>query len=186
MIFESSPWKQDLRKRKNLIIKYNMADHFEKNDDATYTVIEKAIFYSAFIIRKLIDCGGKLSDEAENYSLKAFPVQPLKPVDLLHRWPKEDSHDWENEKEVMVAGKNVCNWLIHSYIFFVGFNEGNVIDSFSVTSDFDRNKILYRFPLNAWIAYMDYVASDDIVSMSSHYDQKADDYIYSRKERGKR
>ena len=39
MIFESSPWKQDLRKRKNLIIKYNMADHFEKNDDATYTVI---------------------------------------------------------------------------------------------------------------------------------------------------
>ena len=45
MIFESSPWKQDLRKRKNLIIKYNMADHFEKNDDATYTVIEKAIFY---------------------------------------------------------------------------------------------------------------------------------------------
>lgn len=186
MIFESSPWKQDLRKRKNLIIKYNTADHFEKNDDTTYTVIEKAIFYSAFIIRKLIDCGGKLSDEAENYSLKAFSVQPLKPVDLLHRWPKEDSHDWENEKEVMVAGKNVCNWLIHSYIFFVGFNEGNVIDSFSVTSDFDRNKILYRIPLNAWIAYMDYVASDDIVSMSSHYDQKADDYIYSRKERGKR
>ena len=58
--------------------------------------------------------------------------------------------------------------------------------SFSVTSDFDRNKTLYRIPLNAWIAYMDYVASDDIVSMSSHYEQKADDYIYSRKERGKR
>ena len=100
MIFESSPWKQDLRKRKNLIIKYNTADHFEKNDDATYTVIEKAIFYSAFIIRKLIDCGGKLSDEAENYSLKAFSVQPLKPVDLLHRWPKEDSHDGKTRKRL--------------------------------------------------------------------------------------
>ena len=59
MIFESFPWKQDLRRRKNLIIKYNTAEHFEKNDDTTYTVIEKAIFYSAFIIRKLIDCGGK-------------------------------------------------------------------------------------------------------------------------------
>ena len=70
MIFESFPWKQDLRRRKNLIIKYNTAEHFEKNDDTTYTVIEKAIFYSAFIIRKLIDCGGKLSDESENYSLK--------------------------------------------------------------------------------------------------------------------
>ena len=100
MIFESFPWKQDLRRRKNLIIKYNTAEHFEKNDDTTYTVIEKAIFYSAFIIRKLIDCGGKLSDESENYSLKVCSVQPLKPVDRLHRWPEEDSHDWENEKEV--------------------------------------------------------------------------------------
>lgn len=94
MIFESFPWKQDLRRRKNLIIKYNTAEHFEKNDDTTYTVIEKAIFYSAFIIRKLIDCGGKLSDESENYSLKVCSVQPLKPVDRLHRWPEEDSHDW--------------------------------------------------------------------------------------------
>ena len=109
MIFESFPWKQDLRRRKNLIIKYNTAEHFEKNDDTTYTVIEKAIFYSAFIIRKLIDCGGKLSDESENYSLKVCSVQPLKPVDRLHRWPEEDSHDWENEKEVVVTGKNVCN-----------------------------------------------------------------------------
>ncbi len=62
MIFESFPWEQDLRRRKNLIIKDNTAEHFEKNDDTTYTVIEKAIlFSSAFIIRKLIDCGGKLS-----------------------------------------------------------------------------------------------------------------------------
>lgn len=146
MIFESFPWKQDLRRRKNLIIKYNTAEHFEKNDDTTYTVIEKAIFYSAFIIRKLIDCGGKLSDESENYSLKVCSVQPLKPVDRLHRWPEEDSHDWENEKEVVVTGKNVCNWLIHSYMFFVVFNEDGIIDSFSVTSDFDRNKVLYRIP----------------------------------------
>ena len=84
MIFESFPWKQDLRRRKNLIIKYNTAEHFEKNDDTTYTVIEKAIFYSAFIIRKLIDCGGKLSDESENYSLKVCSVQPLKPVATSH------------------------------------------------------------------------------------------------------
>ena len=186
MIFESFPWKQDLRRRKNLIIKYNTAEHFEKNDDTTYTVIEKAIFYAAFIIRNLIDCGGKLSDESENYSLKVCSVQPLKPVDRLHRWPEEDSHDWENEKEVVVTGKNVCNWLIHSYMFFVVFNEDGIIDSFSVTSDFDRNKVLYRIPLDAWMEYMDYIASDDIVGMSSHYDPKADDYVFSRKERGKR
>ena len=48
MIFESFPWKQDLRRRKNLIIKYNTAEHFEKNDDTTYTVIEFSILRSLF------------------------------------------------------------------------------------------------------------------------------------------
>lgn len=122
----------------------------------------------------------------KSFMEKVCSVQPLKPVDRLHRWPEEDSHDWENEKEVVVAGKNVCNWLIHSYMFFVVFNEDGIIDSFSVTSDFDRNKVLYRIPLDAWMEYMDYIASDDIVGMSSHYDPKADDYVFSRKERGKR
>ena len=140
---------------------------FRKNDDTTYIVIEKAIFYSAFIIRKLIDCDGNLSDEAENYSLEALAVQPFKLVDFLHR-------------------KSVCNWLIHSYMFFVVFNEDNVIYSFSVTSDFDRNKILYGIPLEAWITYMDYVALDDVAGMLSRYDPKANDYAFSRKERGKR
>ena len=63
-------------------------------------------------------------------------------------------------------------------MFFVVFNEDGIIDSFSVTSDFDRNKVLYRIPLDAWIAYMDYIASDDIVGMSSHYDPKANDYVF--------
>lgn len=186
MIYESSSWKQDLRRRKNLILKYNVADRFEKNEDATYQVIEKAIFYSAFIIRKLIDCAGKLSDEAENYSLKGFFVQPLKHIDLIHRWPEEDSHDWENEKSVTVAGKNICNALIHSYMFFTRSNGENVIDSFYVTSDFDKNKLLYRIPLNAWISYIEYIVSDNVVRLEASYDKKSDDYKYSRKVRGTR
>lgn len=186
MIFESYPWKQDLRRRKNLLLKYNKADLFETNEESTYTIIEKAIFYSAFIARKLIDCGGKLSDEAENYSMKVYSVQPIKRVDNMHRWPEEDSHDWDNEQETTVVGKNVCNWLIHSYMFYLVFNEDRVVDSFSVTSDFDRNKILYRIPLKAWIDYIEYIATDDIVSLSSRYDSKKEEYVYTRKMRGRR
>lgn len=81
--------------------------------------------------------------------------------------------------------KSVCPILRHN-MFFIVFNEDGIIDSFSVTSDFDRNKVLYRVPLDAWMSYMDYIASDDIVGMSSHYDPKSNDYVFSRKERGKR
>ena len=104
----------------------------------------------------------------------------------MHRWPEEDSHDWDNEQEITVAGKNVCNWLIHSFMFYLVFNEDGVVDSFGVTSDFDRNKILYRIPLKAWIDYIEYIATDDIVSVSSHYDSKKKEYVYTRKMRGRR
>ena len=67
MIYESYPWKQDLLRRRRLIQKYNRAELIVENDDRAYTVIEKAIFYSAFIIRKLIDCKGKVSDEVDKY-----------------------------------------------------------------------------------------------------------------------
>lgn len=185
MIFETYPWKQDLRRRKRLLNQYNTISKLENNEEAAYTVIEKAIFYSAFIIRKLIDCRGKLSNEAENYSIRAVSVKPLKHIDFLHRWPEEGSHDWENETKVVVAGKNVCNWLIHSYMFFLMYTESGLVDSFCVTSDFDRNKILYRIPLKAWIDYIDYVATDDIECMFSHYDKERGDYIHSRKIRFK-
>ena len=58
---------QDLLRRRRLIQKYNRAELLAEDDDRAYTVIEKAIFYSAFIIRKLIDCKGKVSDEVDKY-----------------------------------------------------------------------------------------------------------------------
>ena len=58
MLLESQPWKMDLKRRMQLLLKYNTLENFDQKPDATYTVIEKCIFYSAFIIRKLIDCGG--------------------------------------------------------------------------------------------------------------------------------
>ncbi len=70
MIYESHPWKQDLIDKKLQIQKYNTSKYFNgDNDDQVYTAIEKGIFYSAFIIRKLIDCKCKVSNEAGYYQV---------------------------------------------------------------------------------------------------------------------
>lgn len=46
----------------------------------------KAIFYSAFIIRKLIDCKGKVSDEVDKYKFRLKGVRPIKDIrDVLAR-----------------------------------------------------------------------------------------------------
>lgn len=83
-MYESGPWKEDLKRRRQLLLQYNTKEHFEKDEDKAYTVIEKAIFYSAFIIRKLLDCNGKMSDEADQYAIK---VTEWKPTRKLQRAP---------------------------------------------------------------------------------------------------
>ena len=184
MIHESYPWKQDLLRRKRLILKYNCVNLL--SDDSAYTVIEKAVFYSAFIIRKLIDCRVKVSDEVDAYKFTLKGFRPRKNVDVMHRWPDENSHDWEHETTACTKlGKAVCNWLIHPHIFFFGVDEDGKIDSFFVSSDYDRNKMLYRIELKDWIAYMEFVGNDCIVSMNMHSDECKKDYVITKKERGR-
>ena len=185
MVYESYPWKQDLLRRKRLFLKYNTVEQFERNEEASYTVLEKAVFYSAFIIRKLIDCRGKLSDEADQYTICSKAYSPLKEVNTVNRWPDENTHDWDNYQKKNVKGKDICNWLIHSYMFFFSYSEEGLVDGFLVTSDYDRNKFLYHIDIADWLDYISYIANDSIVSMSMHYDSRSADYIYTSKERGR-
>ena len=186
MIYESYPWKQDLLRRKRLILKYNCADLLsEDHEDRAYTVLEKAIFYSAFIIRKLIDCKTKVSDDVDAYKLVLTGIRPCKNIDWMHRWPDEDNYDWDHVTSYTKSGEEVCNWLIHSYVFFFGFDGSGKIDSFYVSSDFDRNKLLYRIELKDWISYMEFVGSDYVVALDSHIDNSKNDYVFTKKERGR-
>ncbi len=186
MIYESYPWKQDLLRRKRLILKYNCADILSNDsDNKAYTVIEKAVFYSAFIIRKLVDCKTKVSDDVDAYKFKLKGVHPKINVNLLNRWPDEETHDWEHETNYTKSGAEICNWLIHSFIFFFGYNEDGIIDSFYVSSDYDKNKILYRIELKDWIEYMDFVGRDYIVASDMHITESDEEYTITKKERGK-
>ena len=184
MIYESHPWKQDLWRRKRLLLKYNTVEHFQKNPEATYTVLEKAVFYSAFIIRKLLDCKTKLSDEADSYALHVEKHVPLKEVNSMHNWLRDDSHDWDTPHKWTLQGRDVCNFLIHSCIFEFVFNEAQTVAGFMVASDKDRNKALYHVPIKDWLAYMEFIASDSIVVLDSHYDPDVHDFVYTKKTRG--
>lgn len=182
MIYESCPWKRDLLRRRSIIIKNNTNEEYSKDCDKVYTSVEKGVFYSAFIIRKLIDSKGKLSEEAERYTFQVGEIKPLKQVDSFHRYPDIDTHDWEKEKIRTVQGKEICNWLIHSYIFcMVGLEKP--FSFFYVSSDYDRNKSLYKISMEDWLDYMKFIATDYVVAINSHYDEEKKDYVYTKKER---
>lgn len=184
MIYESYPWKQDLLRWKRLIQKNNCAEFLSEFDDRAYTTIEKAIFYSAFIIRKLIDCKVKVSDEVDEYIFHLKCTRPIKNVDLFHRWPNDNCYNLEVEEERTKSGTDICNWLIHSYVFFLSYGENGTIDGFYVSSDFDRNKALYRIELNDWLAYIEFVGKDSIATLSFELGDNSKDYVCTRKNRG--
>ena len=73
---------------------------------------------------------------------------------------------------------------MESYVFFLSYDANGVIDGFYVSSDYDRNKMLYRIELKDWLAYMDFVGKDYVVAICMHADEDKKDYVYTRKERG--
>ena len=184
MIYESYPWKQDLARRRYLFLRHNTTEHFQENEDGIYTILEKSVFYSAFIIRKLIDFHEKLSDEADRYKINTQKYIPIKEINALHNWPNETSHEWERVQTEKKYGRDLCNWLIHSYVFSFTYNEEGTIEGFFLSSDYDRNKALYYIDINDWLEYVRYISSDSVVALDAKYDPKSKDYIYTRKKRG--
>ena len=189
MIHESYSWKEDLLQRKEEIIHFNSHTELlkeEKSDEEIATMhIEKGIFYSAFIIRKLLDCKSKLSDEADKYALNVKTYNTKKRLDIINRYADESTHDWENFTTKTEQGKTVCNWLIHSFVFMFRYDEKEKkYVSFLVSSDYDHDKCLYEITFSDWIKYIDFIASDDIVSLEMKYDDKHKKRIYTRKKRG--
>lgn len=180
MIFESSPWKCDLLRMKQEIIQYNNSKYFNDDSSDAITIIEQAIFYSAFVIRKLIDCKTKVSDKVDSYTFKLKSIPPKNKINFFYNIT--NSYNWDNSKSVTKPGAKICNWLIHSYVFFFGVNEENKIDSFYVSSDYDKNKYLYQVELYDWIKYMDFVGNDDIVNLVMKFDPQHEDYVHKIKE----
>lgn len=74
MIHESHAWKEDLLKYRNTLQEYNNAiknrKTFIDTKENIFALIEKCIFYSAFVIRKLIECKHKVSEGVDNYSFR--------------------------------------------------------------------------------------------------------------------
>jgi len=102
----------------------------------------------------------------------------------MHRSPDNGRYDFEHTESVSVQGKQICNWLIHSYVFFVGQNEEGIVTDIYVSSDYDRNKLLYMIPAKEWLSYVEFVASDSITELRTQYNEKKSDYEVKLKKRG--
>ena len=151
MIRESYPWKRDLLRDANIIERWA-----SKKTDSEYRVmlLEKKVFLSAFVIRKLIE-DYKISDKIAECSIlcRVYPARGTE-VDILS-WHDIDKHyDLSSEQRADINIKSFANQIIHNLVFLFEFSEerSSPVSGFVVASDWGKGKQLYGVTLSAYLS----------------------------------
>ncbi len=184
MIENSTLWKEDLKRFRDEFIQYNIPEHIEAEEDHAFDYLQRAVFYTAYIIRKLIDSPGNVSDAVINYQIRIDSYKPKERVDILNSIPNENTHDWEKPQSITKSARDVCNWLIHSFSFQFSVDDKGLVDGFLVSSDRDKNDKLYHVRIENWFSYIEYILSDTISHIHIEYSEQKRECICTLCERG--
>lgn len=159
MIAESYPWKRDLLRDADIIERWAA-----KKTDSEYRsmLLEKKVFLSAFVVRKLIE-DYKLTDNIKEHSIpcRVYPARGTD-VDIMN-WYKIDEHyDLSSQQRADISIKSVVSQIIHNLVFMFEFIEerSSPISGFVVASDWGKDKQLYGVTLTDYLSAMRLVGND--------------------------
>jgi hypothetical protein len=146
MIEQHSYWRADL---------INFAERLERRygksrwSKRTLYEIEKEVFLSAYIIRKLIE-SGKINRSVLglNYQIKQYPI---KAGSVRSTDPKTFASTYElyHGRDCTFSVERLCHQFVHSYIFspLIITRSHGVVFGVYFASDWDSKKGLYYTPL---------------------------------------
>jgi len=169
MIHDSQVWKEvllaELRGLREYLAKAQASRRSDVKERALVRV-EKFVFISAFVMRKLFEVK-KISDEIarSELSVRSFARNSLS--GRIHRmnWDRINLHyhlDRPMSKKVLV--RTLCNQLIHSAVFLCQVDDTDgAINGFYVTSDDQKETRLLYIDLAIYSDVVERVISDDIV-----------------------
>ena len=160
-------WKQELEKELK-VFKKNKKHPFE-NKTAYWHRINRSLFYSAVIIRRMFED----DKEAEPYFKKhnrdmsslallqykvntiEYPIAKDEPF-LLHKFIPEN-YSFDDQKITELKLNEICNQIIHSYTWSLAFlqDSGKVIGVL-LSSDRQKKKTAYFLPLEEWIKAIEF------------------------------
>lgn len=174
MIWESYYWKTDLLKLAKQLEKRKKQTRWE---DASFANAEKEIMLSAFMTRKLFDSekiDGRIDEkeiEATIYKSNGKKINKMKNI-----FP-DRYFELEDPIKSKIKVRDICNQIIHSYIFTLLITKENKLQSFWVASDYDKFKHLTEMSIENYIGILRQVGN--YWSTSEHYifDTKKGDYI---------
>lgn len=130
-------------------------------------------FYS---VRKLIEAS-KLEDKVANQNAAVVKFcsngKRVLRTDWTHFW---DHYDLSNPVETVVPLTSLCNQFIHSYVFSCAFSELKEFESLLVSSDRERNRVLYSVDIAEVIRIFESVGNSYPDSVKFVFNVKKGDY----------
>ena len=172
-MIESCYWKEDLLNHaKRLKPVKNPSRWSERLVDN----FEKEIIISFFCIRKLFEAH-KVSNKSREYKAEVYSYAPSgKKITKLNQFSIDEVYALDNEKKVKKKIVFLANQLIHSCTIFAYRNEDRNWGGVYACSDFERNKTIYRIPIEEIVSIFKVVGNDYPSSLSMRWNEKIDDY----------
>lgn len=158
MIFDGH-WKWDVQK---LSWELSVWRQLSFTSEHAQHRLNRAILYSATILRKIIEDETKV-EKFFRKNGKTIPhkrlIQTKLPA-IRYPYTAEDGwtvrgklclEDYGSGTKVELSVKDVCNWLLHSYVWSLAWDsDKKSYAGFFVASDFDREKYVHAIHFTDW------------------------------------
>jgi hypothetical protein len=163
MIFESFPWKMELKRHLLLLRKWSKN---AKTKRARF-YLERAVFLSAFILRKMME-NRKLTDAVRDRSIRCEAFRPLRSIsDRISRFSGTDTDDYDMTKSetITISAFDLMSEIMHSYVFIHILDDRDHVTEFLVNSYHKRDDRLLAIAKQDFENILDDAIQDDVRRM---------------------
>jgi hypothetical protein len=167
MIFVSFPWKREIERHLQSLRKWAS----KPNSQRAEFYIQRAVFLSAFIVRKLME-NRKVTDALRDQSIRCKAYPPFRPVsDRVSTFSGladvSDDYDLTKAEDVTLSGFDLMSEIMHSYVFRIVIDDQtNSMVAFLVNSYSRRDSRLLEVDLQRFESILADTIRDSVGSMS--------------------
>jgi len=144
-MIESQYWKEDLISHAKRL---RPVEKPRRWTEKAATNFEKELVISFLIVRKLFETH-KVSSKSKNYRVSIFACSPKsKRITNLNFMNIDKIYDFSQERAVRKGIRFIANQFIHSGALFAYRKADRNWGGVYLCSDFERNKAIYRVPID--------------------------------------
>ena len=174
MIHESSPWKENLTKDADVIDRWASKTAITARRSFT---LEKKIFLAAYSMRKLAEAG-KLSSSFKDRSVRCQKVPAISDcITIINNYELDRLYDFSKPSDHSINVCELCDLIIHSFVFSEILQDDLTIDAFCVTSDRQRYDGLWLVGISTFSRLMRLVANDYPSTIIQVFDCENNDWV---------